>query len=109
MKKNKFKVSDRVRLSTYKITFSKGYTPNWTNEIFTVHSVQPTVPITYLLKDHTGDVLAGGFYEKELSKTEVDEVYLVEKILQRKGDRVRVRWLGFDGKHDSWIRKKDLI
>jgi len=108
-KMNKLKVGDRVRISKYKMTFAKGYTPNWTNEIFTVHRVQPTVPVTYLLKDHTGEVLAGGFYEYELSKTGVGDVYLVEKILQRKGDRVRVRWLGFDGKHDSWIPKKDLI
>jgi len=108
-KTNKLKVGDRVRISKYKMTFAKGYTPNWTNEIFTVHSVQPTIPVTYLLKDHTGEVLAGGFYEYELNKTRVGDVYLVEKILQRKGDRVRVRWLGFNGKHDSWIPKKDLI
>ena len=78
-------------------------------QIYTVHRVQPTVPVTYLLKDHTGDVVEGVFYEQELSKTSVGDVYLVEKILQRKGDRVRVRWLGFDGKHDSCIHKKDLI
>ena len=108
-RRGKFKVGDRVRVSKYKMTFAKGYTPNWTNEIFTVHSVQPTLPVTYLLKDHTGEVLAGGFYEHELSKTSVGDVYLVEKILQRKGDRVRVRWLGFDGKHDSWIPRKDII
>lgn len=107
--KGKLNVGDRVRVSKHKITFAKGYTPNWTNEIFTVHRIQPTIPVTYLLKDHKGDVLEGGFYEHELSKTTVGDVYLVEKILQRKGDRVRVRWLGFDGKHDTWIRKTDLI
>ena len=108
-KKHRFKAGDRVRVSKYKIIFAKGYTPNWTNEIYTVHRVQPTVPVTYSLKDHTGEVLEGGFYEQELSKTSVGDVYLVEKILRRKGDHVRVRWLGFDGKHDSWIHKKDLI
>ena len=106
----KFKVGDRVRISKHKMTFSKGYKPNWTNEIFTVHRVRDTtVPTTYLLKDHTGEVLKGGFYEHEMSKTKVGDVYLVEKVLQRKGDRVRVRWLGFDGKHDTWIHKKNLI
>ncbi|MFP3026872.1 MAG: hypothetical protein ACEY3L_11780 [Wolbachia sp.] len=44
-RKNKLNVGDRVRISKYKMTFAKGYTPNWTNEIFTVHSVQPTVPV----------------------------------------------------------------
>ena len=33
--KPKFKVGDRVRISKYKRkTFDKGYTPNWTEEIF---------------------------------------------------------------------------
>ena len=35
--KQKFKAGDRVRISKHKMTFAKGYTPNWTNEIFTVH------------------------------------------------------------------------
>lgn len=105
----KFKVGDHVRISKYKMIFSKGYTPNWTNETFTVHSIQPTVPVTYLLKDYMKQVLKGGFYEHEISKTNVGNVYLVEKVLKRKGDRVRVRWLGFNGKHDSWIHKNDLL
>ena len=79
------------------------------DRIYTVHRVQPTVPVTYLLKGHTGDVVEDRFYEQELSKTSVGDVYLVVKILRRKGDHVRVRWLGFDGKHDSWIHKNDLI
>lgn len=108
-KKPKFKVGDRVRISKYKMTFAKGYTPNWTNEIFTVKSIKPTVPVTYMLKDHTGEELKGGFYEHEINKSSVGDVYLVEKVLQRKGDMVRVRWLGFSGKHDSWIHKKNLI
>ena len=43
-----FKVGDRVRTSKYKRkTFDKGYTPNWTEEIFFVHKIQSTNPITY--------------------------------------------------------------
>lgn len=56
---------------------------------------------TYLLNGHRGDVSKGGFYEHEISKTTVGDVYLVEKVIQRKGDRVRVHWLGFGGKHDT--------
>lgn len=105
----KFNVGDHVRISKHKMIFAKGYTPNWTNEIFTIHSIQPSVPVTYLLKDHTKQVLKGGFYEHEISKTKVGNVYLVEKVMKRSGDRVRVRWLGFNGKHDSWIHKNDLL
>lgn len=106
----KFTEGDRVRISKHKMTFSKGYTPNCNNEIFTVYHVRSTTrPVTYLLKDHRGEVLKGGFYDHEISQTTAGDVYLVEKILQRKGDRVRVRVLGFDGAHDSWIRKRDLV
>ena len=53
--------------------------------------------------------MKGSFYEHEISKSIVGDVYLIEKVLQRKGHSVTIRWLGFDGKHDSWISKKDMI
>ena len=31
-----FKVGDHVRISKYKNIFAKGYTPNWSEEIFVV-------------------------------------------------------------------------
>ena len=40
----KFKVGDRVRISKYKNTFPKGYTPNWSEEVFVVKKVRNTVP-----------------------------------------------------------------
>ena len=32
----KFKVSDHVRISKYKKNFAKGYTPNWSEEVFVI-------------------------------------------------------------------------
>ena len=46
----KFKVSDRVRIAKYKDIFSKGYTENWSREIFIVDSVLKTSPWTYKIK-----------------------------------------------------------
>lgn len=106
---NRFSVGDKVRISKFKKTFTKGYLPNWTNEIFTIHKIQPTIPVTYTLKDSSGIVLKGGFYAYELSKTRFDDVFLVEKVLRRKGDKLLVRWLGYDRTHDSWINKNDLV
>ena len=40
----KFKVGDRVRVSKYKHIFSKGYTPNWSEEIFVIKKIKNTVP-----------------------------------------------------------------
>ena len=50
--KRKFKVGDKVRISKYKRKINnKGYTPNWTEEIFLVDKIQSTNPINYRLKD----------------------------------------------------------
>ena len=40
----KFKVGDHVRISKLKNVFAKGYTPNWSEEIFIVKKIKNTVP-----------------------------------------------------------------
>ena len=60
--KPKFKTGDKVRISKYKRNvFDKGYTPNWTEEVFTVDKIQYTYPITYKLKDLRGEDIQGSF------------------------------------------------
>ena len=104
----KFKVSDSVRVSKYKTIF-EDYTPNWTTEEFTIVKMQRTNPVTYLFEDYRGKSVAGAFYEHELHRATHPDVYLVEKVLRRKGDKVYVKWLGFDGSHNSWIHKNNVI
>ena len=49
-KKNpKFKVGDNVRISKYKNIFAKGYTPNWSEEVFVINNIKNTVPWTYVI------------------------------------------------------------
>ena len=50
-KAHKFKVNDRVRITKYKNIFTKGYTENWSREIFIIDSVLKTNPWTYKIKD----------------------------------------------------------
>ena len=52
--------------------------------------------------------ITGSFYEKELPKTSQEE-FRIEKVLQRKGDKLYVKWKGYDKSFDSWIDQKDLI
>ena len=47
----KFKVIDRARIIKYKNIFSKGYTENWSKEIFVIDSVLNTNPSTNKIKD----------------------------------------------------------
>lgn len=107
-KSTKFHVGDHVRISKYKHVFEKGYTPNWTTEIFSISSVHHTQPVTYLLKDYQNNEIKGSFYEPELQKVKHSDIYLVEKILKRRGDEVYVKWLGFDNTHNSWISKDNI-
>jgi len=105
----RFKVNDPVRVSKFKTIFEKGYTPNWTTEVFRISKVQRTYPVTYLLTDSRGESIAGGFYEHELLRVSDPDVYLVEKVLRRKGNKVYVKWLGMDSSHNSWINKGAVL
>ncbi|XP_051155166.1 uncharacterized protein LOC127288758 [Leptopilina boulardi] len=108
LKKAKFKIGDKVRVSKYKSVFEKGYTPNWTTEIFTIDQVLSTKPITYKLKDYQDQPISGGFYAEELLKVKYPDIYLVEKILKTRGNKVLVKWLGFDNSHNTWEEKANL-
>lgn len=106
--KIKFKIGDKVRISKYKHVFEKGYTPNWTTEIFTISEIRNTDLITYKLTDYQGQPIEGGFYQEELTPARNPDIYLVEKIVRKRGNQLLVKWLGFDNSHNSWINKDDL-
>ena len=105
----KFKVGEGVRISKYKHIFSKGYTPSWSGEVFTVHEVKDSKPVTYILKDSTGEIILGRFYEAELLRTKYKDIALVERVIRKKGERMFVKWLGYPDSHSSWISTKDVV
>ena len=70
-KSARFNVGDRVRISKFKNIFAKGYTPNWSKEIFIVDKINDTVPYTYNLKDLNDEEIIGSFYDQELQKTKL--------------------------------------
>ena len=45
----KSKAGDHVRISKYKNIFVKGYTPNWSEEVFVIKKVKNTVPWMLLM------------------------------------------------------------
>ena len=100
----KFKVGDNARISKYKNIFAEGYTPNWSEEVFVVNKIQNTVPWTYLINDLNGEEIKGSFYEKELQKTNQNE-FKIEKVIKKKGDKLYVKWKGYDNSFNSWIDK----
>ena len=82
-KNPKFKVVYHVRISKCKNIFAKGYTPNWSEEIFIIKKVKDTAPWTYVINDLNGDEIIGTFYEKELQKTNQQE-FMIEKLIKKK-------------------------
>ena len=63
---------------------------------------------TYVINDLNNEEIIGSFYEKELQKTNQKE-FRIEKILKRKGDKLYVKWKGYDNSFNSWINKKDIL
>lgn len=109
IRNRKFQKDDFVRISKYRGAFTKGYTPNWSNEIFQIREVRLTNPRVYLLKDEKYTEIQGGFYEDELQKVKHPNVHLIEKILRRRKGEVYVKWLGLDNSHNSWLPKTEIL
>ena len=104
----KFKVGDHVAISKYKTIFAKGYTPYWSEKVFVIKEVKNTVPWTYVINDLNGEEITGTFYEKELQKTNQEE-FRSEKVIERKGDKIYVKWKGYDNSFNNRMYKKDLV
>ena len=60
---------DRVRITKHKNIFSKGYTKNWSREIFIIDSVLKNNLWTYKIKDLNGEKIIETFYDKELLRS----------------------------------------
>ena len=86
----KFKVGDHVRISKYKIFFAKGYTPNWSEEIFVIKEVKNTVPGHMLLIILMVEKLLEHFMKKELQKINQQE-FRIQKVIKKKGSKVYVK------------------
>ena len=78
----KYKKGVKVRISKYKRHYEKGYTPNWTEETFTIDKMNMANPVTYQVRDLNGEKILGSFY---------------------------VKWVGYSDKHNSWVPFSDLI
>ena len=60
------------------------------------------------MNDLNGEEIIETFYEKELQKTNQKE-FKIKKAIKRKGDKLYVKWKGYDNSFNSWIDKKDLV
>ena len=70
--------------------------------------MQNTLPWNYLINYLNGEEIKGSFYEKELQKTGKKE-FRIEKVIKKKGDKLYVKWKGYDNSFNSWINEKDIV
>ena len=64
--------------------------------------------MTYKITDYNGEVIQGSFYEQELKKTSQD-VFRIEKVLKRKGDKSLVKWVDYSDTLNSWVDTKSMV
>ena len=65
-----------------------------------IKEVKNTVPWTYGISDLNGEEIIGTFYEKELQKTN-QQTFRIEKVIKRKGNKLYVKWKGYDSSFNS--------
>ena len=80
-----------------------------TKAVFVVSKIINTVSWTYVISDLNGEPITGRFYEKELQKTSQRNIQNRKIVTKRKGDKLYVKWNGFDYSFNSGINKKVLV
>jgi hypothetical protein len=102
-KQGKLKVDDFVRVSRIKNIFEKGYTPNWSEQIYKISNIDARdLPIMYHLIDYNNENIEGKFYKQELQKVVPPDTYPIEKIYKRQGNKHLVKFLGYPDKY--WVK-----
>jgi len=113
--KSVFKIGDYVKVSAAKHKLTKGYLPNWTNEVFKIVKIIQHKPVVYKLADWEGEKVDGVWYAEELQLVDVTQKtkFRIDKILGSRGrganKQLFVSWAGYPEKFNSYILEKDLI
>lgn len=114
--KPKYQIGDYVRNVRSVNQYSKGFLPPYSEEIFKIHSIKYTNPVTYKLVDLEKDLVNGYFYDFELVKVQnFDEAtaeYLVEKVIKRRivngRKEVFIHYFDLPDHFDAWIPADQL-
>ena len=73
-----------------------------------IKKVKNTVLWTYIISDLKGEEIVGTFYKKKMQKTNQNK-FRIEKVIKRKGNKLYVKWKGYDSSFNSWIDKKGIV
>ena len=87
----KYKVGEHVMISRLKEKFKKGYTSNYSDEVFKIYSIDYGAPIRYTLSDICDEesVISGKFYEQELAPVVLPTILDISEVVSTEKRRGR--------------------
>ena len=103
-----FKIALKLHFKLAFCIFAKACVPNWSEEVFVITKVKNIVSWTYIISDLKGEEIVGTFYKKELEKA-IQKEFRVEKVIERKSDKLCVKWKVYYNSFNSWINKKYIV
>ena len=111
-KKPKSSVGDSVRIFNERGTFHRGYTEDFSEEIFTINKVLRNLPVPrYELREYNGEIVVGSFFEDELIRYDPPEFYEIDVINTRgKGKKKEylVHYRGWPSTYDEWKTTREM-
>ena len=105
--KFKYKTGDYVRISLYKNIFEKGYTPNWSKEIYIIKKILPKQYPLHILVALNGEEINSYFYENELQIVSQQEFpFDSYEILTETNKAILAKQINTDNTEKKiWIKK----
>jgi hypothetical protein len=102
-----FSIGDYVRKAIQKELFEKGYTANWSEQIYIINSIETDPPPTrYTIKTLEGVQSANKYYREELQKVNREEFpYDTFEVIDKKNNYLLIRQLNVDEVVERWIHK----
>jgi hypothetical protein len=102
-----FNIGDYVRRVVQKNLFEKGYTQNWTSEIYIVSMIIPTNPPTYNIKSTDNVTINQFFYKEQLQKVKPDQFpYDTLRVYKENNNQLLVSKLNSENNEKFWIDKE---
>ena len=67
------------------------------------------MPWTYVINDPNREETVGTFYKKELQKKKKKRKLRTKKAIKRKGNKLYLKWKGYNNLFNSWIDKNNIV
>ncbi len=106
----KFSLRDYVRVVITEKLFEKGYSSNWSDDIFIIDEKIPRIPPVYKLKTFNNKILTRSFYEQEIQVVKENEFPInTFEDLESEKEKILVKKLNEEKAEPYWVNKKQFL